>query len=49
LEKRFTKKGWWGDSRCRPWVQAPVLQKKKKNNHTIKILAFTYTNTYKEA
>jgi hypothetical protein len=18
LEKRFTKKGWWGDSRCRP-------------------------------
>jgi hypothetical protein len=25
-----TKKGWWSGSRCRPWVQHPVLQKKKK-------------------
>jgi hypothetical protein len=24
------KKSWWSDSRCRPWVQTPVLQKKKK-------------------
>jgi hypothetical protein len=24
------KKGWWSGSRCRPWVQVPVLQKKKK-------------------
>jgi hypothetical protein len=23
-------KSWWSASRCRPWVQAPVLQKKKK-------------------
>jgi hypothetical protein len=31
LEKKsFTKEGWWSDSRCRPWVQAPVLQKEKK-------------------
>jgi hypothetical protein len=22
------KKGWWSGSRCRPWVQAPVLKKK---------------------
>jgi hypothetical protein len=26
-KKSITKKGWW---RCRPWVQAPVPQKKKK-------------------
>jgi hypothetical protein len=26
LKKPFTKKGWWSGSRCRPWVQAPVLQ-----------------------
>jgi hypothetical protein len=24
------KRGWWNGSRCRPWVQTPVLQKKKK-------------------
>jgi hypothetical protein len=24
------KKGWWSGSRCKPWVQAPVLQKKKQ-------------------
>jgi hypothetical protein len=24
------KKGWWSGSRCRPRVQVPVLQKKKK-------------------
>jgi hypothetical protein len=29
LKKPFTKKGWWSGSRCRPWVQDPVLQKKK--------------------
>jgi hypothetical protein len=30
-----TKKGWWSDSRCRPWVQTLVLPKNKKikNNH----------------
>jgi hypothetical protein len=26
----ITKKGWWSGSKCRPWVQTPVLQKKKK-------------------
>jgi hypothetical protein len=24
------KRGWRSDSRCRPWVQTPVLQKRKK-------------------
>jgi hypothetical protein len=28
LEKPFTKTGWWSGSRWRPWVQAPVSQKK---------------------
>jgi hypothetical protein len=28
------KKGWWSGSRCRPWVQTPVLQRKKKKNTT---------------
>jgi hypothetical protein len=27
-EKSITRKGWWSDSRCRPWVQTLVLQKK---------------------
>jgi hypothetical protein len=31
LEKNITKKGWWSGSRCRPWVQTPVLKKKKKS------------------
>jgi hypothetical protein len=29
-KKPITKKGWWSDSRCRPCVQTPVQQKKKK-------------------
>jgi hypothetical protein len=29
-KKPVTKKGWWSSSRCRPWVEAPVPQKKKK-------------------
>jgi hypothetical protein len=29
-KKPITKKGWWSDSRCRPWVQTPVPQKKKR-------------------
>jgi hypothetical protein len=28
-KKLITKKGRWNGSRCRPWVQAPVPQKKK--------------------
>jgi hypothetical protein len=28
-KKPFTKKGWLSSSRCRPWVQTPVPQKKK--------------------
>jgi hypothetical protein len=27
-KKPITKKGWWSGSRCRPWVQTPVLPKK---------------------
>jgi hypothetical protein len=30
LKKPFTKRGWWKGSRCRPCVQIPVLQKKKR-------------------
>jgi hypothetical protein len=30
LKKPIMRKGWWSGSRCRPRVQAPVLQKKKK-------------------
>jgi hypothetical protein len=30
LKKLITKKDWWSGSRCRPWAQAPVLQKKKR-------------------
>jgi hypothetical protein len=29
------KKGWWGGSRCRPSVQIPLLQKKKKVNFSV--------------
>jgi hypothetical protein len=32
LKKPFTKKGWGSGSRCRPWVQVPVLQKEKKKS-----------------
>jgi hypothetical protein len=28
-KKSITKKGWWSDLRCRPWVQAPGLKKKQ--------------------
>jgi hypothetical protein len=30
LEKTQQKNRWWSGSRCRPSVQAPVLQKRKK-------------------
>jgi hypothetical protein len=33
--KTFTEKGWWSGSRCRPWIQTPVLKKKS-------ILSFCY-------
>jgi hypothetical protein len=26
----FTKKNWWCSSKCRPSVQTPVLQRKKR-------------------
>jgi hypothetical protein len=29
-KKPIPKKGWWSGSRCRPWVQSPVLQKEKE-------------------
>jgi hypothetical protein len=31
-KKHFTKKGWWSGSRCKPWVQTSVLQKKRVIN-----------------
>jgi hypothetical protein len=32
------KKGWWSDSRCRPGVQAPVPQKKRKKKMNLHLL-----------
>jgi hypothetical protein len=29
VHETLMKKGWWSSSRCRPQVQAPVLQKQK--------------------
>jgi hypothetical protein len=29
-KKPKTKQGWWNGSSCRPGVQTPILQKKKK-------------------
>jgi hypothetical protein len=29
-KKPITKNCWWSSSRSRPWVQTPVLQRKKK-------------------
>jgi hypothetical protein len=29
-KKPIRRKGWWSGSRCRPCVQAPVLQKKER-------------------
>jgi hypothetical protein len=29
--KPIIKKGWWSDSRCRPWVQTPVPRTTKRN------------------
>jgi hypothetical protein len=33
-KKKITKKGWWSGSGCRPWVQAPAPQKKKKKERS---------------
>jgi hypothetical protein len=41
-KKPFTKKGWWIGWRCRPWVQAPALQYKTKQNKKI------FTDTLRE-
>jgi hypothetical protein len=41
--KPFIKKGWWSDSRCRPWDQAPVLQKKRKK---IKLTLAPFSSEY---
>jgi hypothetical protein len=35
------KKGWWSGSRCRPWVQTPGPQKKKKKVGLIVLLNVT--------
>jgi hypothetical protein len=35
-KKSHHKKSWWSGSRCRPWVQAPVLQKNKYINKKYK-------------
>jgi hypothetical protein len=40
------EKDWWSGSRCRPWVQAPVPQKKRKEkiaNNPRKILSILST------
>jgi hypothetical protein len=29
------KRAWWSGSRCRPWVQAPVLQKAKTKTNKV--------------
>jgi hypothetical protein len=31
-KKSSTKKDWWSGSKHRPWVQAPVLQKRKERS-----------------
>jgi hypothetical protein len=43
-KKSITKKGWWSGSRCRPGVQTPALQKKKKGYNCIfdEKLCFNY-------
>jgi hypothetical protein len=43
LKKLFTKnRGWWSGSRCRPWVQTLVLQKKKSQwGYTLKCAVFS--------
>jgi hypothetical protein len=35
LEKPFIEKVSWSGSRCRPWVQASVLQKQNKTKHML--------------
>jgi hypothetical protein len=32
-KKPIIKKGWWSSSRCRPWVQIPVLQNNNNNSN----------------
>jgi hypothetical protein len=39
LEKIHHKKGWGSGLRCRPWVQTPVSQKKKKKHENLGSLA----------
>jgi hypothetical protein len=34
-KKPITKKDWWSGSRCRHWVQAPVLKRQKKKKKKI--------------
>jgi hypothetical protein len=38
LKKLIPKKGWWSDSRCKPWVQTPELKKKKKRKENFALL-----------
>jgi hypothetical protein len=38
-KKTITKEGWWSISRCKSWVQAPVLKKKM---HVKALKAFSY-------
>jgi hypothetical protein len=37
LKKHNTKNDWWSVSRWRPWVQAPVPQKKKKKKFRVRV------------
>jgi hypothetical protein len=54
-KKPITKKGWWSGSRCRPWVQTAVLQKKPQKTktktkciyvHYTKMCVYIYVYTY---
>jgi hypothetical protein len=46
LKKPFTEKSWWSGSRCRPWVQAPALQKKKKISVVIDNVSIAHTHYF---
>jgi hypothetical protein len=43
-EKTIAKKDWWSGSSCKPWVQAPVQQKKKSAN--IQIISIHYQQNW---
>jgi hypothetical protein len=42
-KKPFTKKCWWSDSRCRPWVQTPIPPKREEEELSFLLI---YSSTY---